>query len=1758
MANEWWVGPGSIQNSINNAAASLQLLSNTGLLDLYGNPILGIASVASSVNFLTITNSIAGASPSVAITGKDTDIGMNLTCQGAGILNVTGSGGLAIADGPLAIADGNNLVLYNDEASPNNFSASINAINATANAIYTWPPALPTATHVLTSDIHGNMQWANALVINHVTNGVNTFTFSDAISGSPPIMGTTGPDTNISMDLSCKGTGAVNITGSGGLITPMIADTNGNKLLTFTTTPSSVNYLSMANSATGNPVSITAGGTDTNVGINIAAQGTAPVTVTSAGGLTVGTGGIVPSPFLTNPGINSYGSINILGTGPAGIASSLYLYGVGNVFWTAIRATLATTNAIYVWPTSPPSSVTQFEVLVCVGTGVPPYLTYNLMEWQGTTGGTNSQLIVLQDSPVLWTPNIGAATYKTLQMGAGGAGSGPGNILGYDGSLVLGFFPVNSGAGTNTAITIGNQSGGAPPILYTVGSNVLADVGLSITCQHNGVVNVTGTGGFSVSAGPIAITSGNLLEFINVGGFTTSITGTAATSAAAYTLPAGLPIATPEFLSCTTAGAMSWVGVTGTGNVVLATSPTIKTPTIIDTNNINLLTFATTASAVNYLEIQNNIAGYNPSIIAVGPVLADVGITLTAQNNGIISVPGAGGLSVGGTANFAGPVKVNLGGSIEFYNVGGTFYTAFTAGSTTASTTYTLPLAFPASSAFLTSTSAGVMSWTTSSSVIPSTATANQILLSGANASPTWSTSTYPATNAINTLLYASAANVMAALATANSGVLVTSNTGVPSISSILPAHSVAGNITINAGNELILYNTGGTYYASISGSAATSTANYTLPVALPGAANQALTGSLLGCTTAGVMFWNTALTVNNSNSGYNYITVSDAGTGASPTISSVGTSTNPGINLTCQGSGSVTVTGSGGLTVSTGDVIIKAANSLFLYNGGSNAAYYTALSSGATADATYVLPPQFPASQAFLSSTSAGIMSWNAVSVVPTTTTANQILLSTASGSPVWSTTTYPATNAINTMMYASAANVMTTMNTVNSAGLLTNSGGTPGWVACTGTGSPVLATSPTLVTPTLGAATASSLNLGNIGDYAIVCGPSLGGTTLQGITSPIVTGVYVLTNDCIGATAGFPSWQTMAAFSETIVTVGIVGVGVWEATNIGLAYGGTNASLTASAGSSVYCTSTALALTAAPTVAGQLLLSGTPATSPSPTWSTSTYPSTNAINTLLYASAANTMSALATANSGVLVTGATGVPSISSTLPPVTVAGNLIIDLDGALYGGGSLFTSNDILYIGNSAGSKFFIDRQTLFGPIIFGYNTPQPSGSSSQAIFQVYDNATSQFEVLEVFTGAVSGGTDYVSIPVGTASSSTSTGALVVAGGVGVGGKVYAGNTVYLPTLQFTTNNGLLDSNGNTILGLSAAASSVDYITITNSATNNNPNFTYAPTISVAGSDSSINLGISSYGPYGRLYFSGHAFIGFSASGSPAYDVSIAPNGGVVTIGGKIYFQANIYGQATTQNYYDTMYLGDAGNNFFLDKQTSFASIIFGYNTPQPSGSSSQAIFQIYDNATNRNEVFEVYTKAASGGSDYVSIPITTASSSTSTGALVVGGGVGISGALYTGGGFTPSGGILGNTSGNAASAGYVGEIITEQVTVGHKVTVTSGESNIAVIASISLTAGSWLLHACFQLNSGGGANTMTTAYCWVNGTSSTPGFVDGSLMAFFGGPGLNSTTLSPPVYPINLSTSATVYIAAGVTDSSGSSVAYGTVYAVRIR
>jgi hypothetical protein len=107
------------------------------------------------------------------------------------------------------------------------------------------------------------------------------------------------------------------------------------------------------------------------------------------------------------------------------------------------------------------------------------------------------------------------------------------------------------------------------------------------------------------------------------------------------------------------------------------------------------------------------------------------------------------------------------------------------------------------------------------------TATAGQVLQSaGSSADPVFSTATYPSTTTVNQILYSSAANVIGGITTGNNQMLVTSGTGVPSISNTLAGNfsfsigtagsteavTVANTDNTNAAsNAVVIHSTGGT-----------------------------------------------------------------------------------------------------------------------------------------------------------------------------------------------------------------------------------------------------------------------------------------------------------------------------------------------------------------------------------------------------------------------------------------------------------------------------------------------------------------------------------------------------------------------------------------------------------------------------------------------------------------------------------------------------------------------------------------------------------------------------------------------------------------------------------------------------------------------------------------------------------------------------------------------------------------------------------
>jgi len=269
-----------------------------------------------------------------------------------------------------------------------------------------------------------------------------------------------------------------------------------------------------------------------------------------------------------------------------------------------------------------------------------------------------------------------------------------------------------------------------------------------------------------------------------------------------------------------------------------------------------------------------------------------------------------------------------------------------------------------------------------------------------------------------------------------------------------------------------------------------------------------------------------------------------------------------------------------------------------------------------------------------FYSTASAG-------AILAGTATANQALLSGSSTTPAWSTATYPATTTINQILYSSSNNVIAGVTAGNYGVLISSSSGVPSWLANGTTGQ--LLTATTSGTPSWENQAASSITI--TGDI----GGSLTGNS------------FTFTASGIGLSfGGSGSTETLSG-------------------TLKLANGGTNAGLTASNGGIFYSTASAGAILAGTSTANQVILSGSSTT---PTWSTATYPSTTTANQILYSSSTNTVSGLITAASGVLVTSAGSVPSISSTLPSGLTTTQLTIS--------GTPSANNDatnVLYVQNA---------------------------------------------------------------------------------------------------------------------------------------------------------------------------------------------------------------------------------------------------------------------------------------------------------------------------------------------------------------------------------------------------------------------------------------------------------------------------------------
>ena len=142
------------------------------------------------------------------------------------------------------------------------------------------------------------------------------------------------------------------------------------------------------------------------------------------------------------------------------------------------------------------------------------------------------------------------------------------------------------------------------------------------------------------------------------------------------------------------------------------------------------------------------------------------------------------------------------------------------------------------------------------------------------------------------------------------------------------------------------------------------------------------------------------------------------------------------------------------------------------------------------------------------------------------------------------------------------------------------------------------------------------------------------------------------------------------------------------------------------------------------------------------------------------------------------------------------------------------------------------------------------------------------------------------------------------------------------------------------------------------------------------------------------------------------------------------------------------------------------------------------------------------------------------------------------------------------GIVGTTTNDSASAGYVGEYISSNVPQASGVSMTTNtDTNIT---SISLTAGDWDVNGNVYLEPTN-INAFSDGKIWTSTTSATKPN-DSSVTGILGSSSIyfNAMSFTAPTIRVSVTGTTTVYLSARATFSAGTMTGYGNLTARRRR
>lgn len=596
--------------TIGASTGTLALANSSTLTTLGAYDVTFTATSATNVTLPTsgtlITTSAIPASDTLHLLGptgtagvaEAVAIGANLSLTG-GTLSATSSGSGTVNTGTanhLAYYAGNTATLSSNPLVSISASGvlSIGQAGTTAGSVVL---DLANGNNVTVQPLPGGSTWALTLPTNGGTagqslrtDGAGTSSWVTQIPASDTLhllgaTGTLGVSAPVTLGTNLSITsGTLNATAGGGGVSSVVGGTGLTGGTITTTGTLAVSYGTTAGTA--------AQGNDSRV---TGALQAAAIPAGTAGNLLVATGtagqantsSLLPTaamPALTGDVTNGAGSlattVGAIGGHAVSLGGALTLSGA---YASTIALTGATSVTIPTSGTLVSTAVTSLPSLATVnGATVPSSGTLTNLG----TASTGTGSVVLSTNPVLTTPTLGVATATSVNGLSLTASTGTLAVANGSTLATSGAYSITLTAAAATSVTLPSSGTLVNTTVSTLAN--LTTVG-TISGGTWNAVKISGTyGGTGVNNGASTLTYGGNVTFS--GAFTSSFTLTAAT---ALTLP--------------TSGTVTALGnvSTGSGSIVLATSPVLVTPTLGVASATSLTTNATitaaaTTGAINY------------------------------------------------------------------------------------------------------------------------------------------------------------------------------------------------------------------------------------------------------------------------------------------------------------------------------------------------------------------------------------------------------------------------------------------------------------------------------------------------------------------------------------------------------------------------------------------------------------------------------------------------------------------------------------------------------------------------------------------------------------------------------------------------------------------------------------------------------------------------------------------------------------------------------------------------------------------------------------------------------------------------------------------------------------------------------------------------------------------------------------------------------------------------------------------------------